>query len=122
MSADLLTRIRELAGSSVANALQAEFGGTRQYIAGKSPADAFALPRFCIKGRLSHGVGPRPALYLVIDAATMVATVSGGRALVEVETRGLGDSYIDALRSVLADAPVDVVGVLRIRDGSGATA
>jgi len=78
-----------------------------------------ALPRFRVSGQFSSGVPLKTAADAVASMSRLGATVSNGRAAIEVETRGLGDAYIDALRTALAAAPVDVVGVLRITDPAG---
>ena len=121
MTTDLLTRIRQLAGSTIANATQAEFGGCAIYIT--PPAPEPVPPRFAIKGRLHADLRTIAMVNAVAACASLAAGVSGGHAVVEVETRGLGDAYIDALRTALAPVPgVEVVGVLRIADAAGGVA
>ena len=115
MTADLLTRIRQLAGSTIANAIQAEFGGCTIYIT--PPAPEPVPPRFAIKGCFHADSRTAAAVNAV------AAGVSGGHAVVEVEAHGLGDAHIDALRTALARVPgVEVVGVLRIADAAGGAA
>lgn len=117
MTTDLLTRIRQLAGSTIANAIQAEFGGCAIRIT--PPAPEPVPPRFAIKGCFHADFRTATAVDAVAVCASLAASVSGGRAVVEVETRGLGDAHIDALRTALARVPgVEVVGVLRIADAA----
>ncbi len=121
MSADLLTRIRELSGNAVADAIQSEFGGARVYVP-ELPERAKPAPgvRYCIKGETGSAISLQETARIVAGHAINAESLSGkpGGATVEVEARGLGDAFMDVLRGQLAPLGIQVVGVLRIRDSS----
>lgn len=122
MSKNTFDRLIEIIGPDAAQKLQHALGGRSVYV----PASAGAwgcrctpvMPRFRISGRFGRDVRFETAVTAVASMAGLSASVSGGRATVEVETCGLGDGCIDALRTALADAPVDVVRVHRIGDAT----
>lgn len=99
---DLLARISELAGPAVARAIQAEFGAAR--------CDVPAISPCAVDNALAARISLRlPSLLPLGRSAAALAdwlAAAGGLGLqvdaVELNTAGLGDALMDALRERLA--------------------
>ncbi|PAT43801.1 hypothetical protein [Vandammella animalimorsus] len=99
---DLLARISELAGPAVARAIQAEFGAAR--------CDVPAISPCAVDNALAARVSLRlpPRLPLARSAAALTDWLAAADRLglqaqaVELNTAGLGQALIDALRERLA--------------------
>lgn len=126
-------------GPAAAEEFLAKFGGTTVHIPSLDNSRAKGmleaahhspLLHFCIKSRVDEGLHFRDAVDLLASIAMTAAHLSGATMgiTVEIETRGMGDAYIEALRAKLMHswtpgAPLpEVVGVSRIQDNSGGAA
>lgn len=93
---NFLTRLTELAGSETATALVAEFGGQTVFL--PKPCTPVAL-----RLQISAVIDPIKPMAVVTSAlATAIFGLNGSGVLVQslqLETRGLGQSYLEALQA-----------------------
>lgn len=93
---DFITRLTELAGADTAAALVAEFGGTTVFL----PKPSTPVP---LRLQISAVIDPMIPMAVVTNAlATAVYGLNGSGVRVQslqLETRGLGQAYLEALQS-----------------------
>jgi len=107
MQDDIISRIAQLAGKAVAEVIRDEFGGSQPYIARRGAAAAathLQNVRWRISSRFDPMLSVKPAVLPVAAIADIAKKVSGDwhGVQVEVETRGIGQSYMGPLGDALA--------------------
>lgn len=116
-NSSLISRIEALAGADVAASIRAEFGGSTLYV----PRTIAPMPAFCIRGTFSpqaQFASTARAVAVAVDTLLCGDLLLNGSAqglVVEVETRGIGQGYLEQLQETLAPMGVTVLPLTQPR-------